>query len=257
MSKQTHRIAVLNFSGNVGKTTLATHLFAPRLANPKMISVESLNIDGAGDGIDAERLRGNKFSEIQRELWMHDGNAVVDVGASNVEIFMKMMQQFSGSQEEYTLFVIPTTKDKKIQGDTINTIKALAILGVPPERIRLIFNRLEVEESPESEFPGLFGFHEAEGLFTISPLAIVRSNEVFERLKGAGKTRSDIMQDKTDDRAQFSAATSDDAKVACIRNLQNRQLGGSALSNLDDVFKIVVGSRAAATPTPKTAKATA
>jgi hypothetical protein len=257
MSKQTHRIAVLNFSGNVGKTTLATHLFAPRLSNPKLISVESLNIDGAGEGIDVERMRGTKFGEIQRELWMHEGNAVVDVGASNVEAFMKSMSQFAGSHEDYTLFAVPAIKDKKAQGDTINTIRALSDLGVSADRIKLIFNRLDVDESAEDEFPGLFGFHEADGLFTLLPTAVIRANDVFERLKGRGKTLSDVINDKTDYRSKFTASSSEDDKDACLRALQIRQLAGSAHSNLDEVFKLLMSTRPAVATTTKAAKSEA
>jgi hypothetical protein len=38
----------MNFSGNVGKTTLARDLFKPRLTDYKLISVEEANEDGAG-----------------------------------------------------------------------------------------------------------------------------------------------------------------------------------------------------------------
>ena len=38
------KICVLNFSGNVGKSTIAAHLLQPRL-NAQVFSVESLNFD--------------------------------------------------------------------------------------------------------------------------------------------------------------------------------------------------------------------
>ena len=39
------KIAIANFSGNVGKTTIARHLLAPRLNDAPLISVESANSD--------------------------------------------------------------------------------------------------------------------------------------------------------------------------------------------------------------------
>ena len=37
------KIAVINFSGNVGKTTIARHLLLPRIDGAELFSVESLN----------------------------------------------------------------------------------------------------------------------------------------------------------------------------------------------------------------------
>lgn len=230
------RIAVINFSGNVGKTTIATHLLAPRFKGAKIISVESLNIDGAADGIDVERMRGAKFGDIQRELLMHDGSVLIDVGASNVEPFMKAMQQFHGSHADIDYFIVPTWKERKAQGDTINTIKALALLGVEAKRVLLVFNKLDLDENTEDEFPALYGFHQAEQLFTLNPGAVIYANEVFERIKGAGKMLPDVLADTTDYREQFRASKTNEEKELCIRMLQVKQLAGTAQDNLDAVF---------------------
>jgi len=202
----------------------------------KVISVESLNIDGAADGISVERMRGAKFGDIQREILMHDGPVIVDVGASNVEAFMKAMQQFAGSHQDFDMFIVPTWKEKKAQGDTVNTIKALSALGIEASRIHLLINKLDVDESAEDELPALFGFHDAEGIFTLNPMAVVYGNEVFERIKGLGKTLTDVAGDTTDYRAAFRAAQNDDDKENCIRMLQITQLAGTAQQNLDAVF---------------------
>lgn len=244
----TKRIAVINFSGNVGKTTIATHLLAPRLKGAKVISVESLNIDGAADGVDVERMRGAKFGDIQREILMHDGPVIIDVGASNVEAFMKAMQQFAGSHQDFDMFIVPTWKEKKAQGDTINTIKALATLGIDARRIHLIVNKLDVDESAEDELPALFGFHEAEQLFTLNPAAVIYANEVFERIKGLGKTLTDVVADATDYRASFRSAQTEDEKEDCIRMLQIKQLAGTAQDNLDAVYTALFASSAKKRP---------
>ena len=39
------KLAVINFSGNVGKTTVARHLLAPRIRGCQFVSVESINAD--------------------------------------------------------------------------------------------------------------------------------------------------------------------------------------------------------------------
>ena len=114
------KIAVMNFSGNVGKTTVAGHLPKPRMGDAPIFSIESLNVDAAADGLDVEKLRGKKFGELQEQLMRLDA-AIVDVGASNFEDFLKMMQQYAGSHEEFDCFVIPVVKEKKQQADTVNT----------------------------------------------------------------------------------------------------------------------------------------
>ena len=67
-------------------------------------------------------------------------SAIIDVGASNVEEFLKLMQRYSSSHEEFDYFVIPVVKERKQQVDTMNTIRALAELGIPKNKIRLVFN---------------------------------------------------------------------------------------------------------------------
>ena len=39
------KLAVVNFSGNVGKSTIARHLLAPRIPACQFVAVESINAD--------------------------------------------------------------------------------------------------------------------------------------------------------------------------------------------------------------------
>jgi hypothetical protein len=98
-------IAVINFSGNVGKSTIARHLLAPRIRDAKVIAIESINADDGAQETD-EKLRGRQFSELQARLLSGD-NVVVDVGASNVESFVALMSEFDGSHDDFDLFVVP------------------------------------------------------------------------------------------------------------------------------------------------------
>jgi acyl CoA:acetate/3-ketoacid CoA transferase alpha subunit len=54
------KIAVINFSGNVGKTTVARHLLRPRIDGAQLVTVESLNADEG----QAQALRGRQFGEL-------------------------------------------------------------------------------------------------------------------------------------------------------------------------------------------------
>ena len=58
------KIAVINFSGNVGKSTIARHLLLPRIAGAELIAVESINSDES----QGQALRGKQFGELQEYL---------------------------------------------------------------------------------------------------------------------------------------------------------------------------------------------
>jgi hypothetical protein len=232
------KIAVINFSGNVGKTTVAAHLLKPRLGDAPIYSVESLNVDASADGIEVEKLRGRKYGELQEQLMMRDA-AIVDVGASNVEEFLKLMQQYSGSHEEFDMFLVPVVKEKKQQADTVNTIRALAAIGVPRSKIRTVFNKVEVDDSIADEFAALFGLAELERSFTLNPEAVIYSNEVFERLKSVGKSLGDITSDPIDYRAKLREATTDEDKEHCVRMVAIKRLAVTANKNLDDAYRAV------------------
>lgn len=112
-------------------------------------------------------------------------SAIVDMGASNAEDFVKLMAQFSGSHEEFDFFVVPVVAEKKKQADTINTIKTLSKLGVPAKKIRVVFNRVDPEDSHNigSLFAAVIGFHQADKLFTLKREAVLFNNEIFDRLR--------------------------------------------------------------------------
>lgn len=230
------KVAVLNFSGNVGKTTVAGHLLKPRMGGAPIYSIESINTGADADGLDVEKMRGKKFGELVDELMPLD-TAIVDVGASNVEDFLKLMQQFDGSHEEFDFFVVPVVKEKKVQADTVNTIRALQKIGIEKKRIRLVFNKVEVDEAVTDEFAALFGLAEAEKSFVVKPEATIYANEVFERLKAVGKSLGDIAADETDYRARLRQAADEDEKALCVRMVAVKRLAVTANKNLDDVFK--------------------
>ena len=94
------KIAVINFSGNVGKTTVAKHLLAPRIPGCQFVSVESINAD---DG-EPLTIRGRQFAQLQEYL-QTVSDLVVDVGASNVEDLLALMQRYRGSHADFDYFV--------------------------------------------------------------------------------------------------------------------------------------------------------
>lgn len=229
------KVAVLNFSGNVGKTTLATNLLKPRIRNAPVYAIESINADEASNGVDVERMRGRRYGELQERL-MSLESAIVDVGASNVEEFLKLMQQYHGSHEEFDYFIVPVVKEKKQMADTVNTIRVLSSIGVPRHKIRIVFNMVEVDDVIEEEFAPLFGLAELEKSFTLNSKAVIYANEVFDKLKEIGKSLVEVDADPTDYRAKLRQLRGDEEKELCIKMVAIKRLAVTATKNLDTAF---------------------
>jgi hypothetical protein len=226
------KIAVINFSGNVGKSTVARHLLAPRMNNAQVISIESINSDGTQD----EAIRGKQFGDLIEAMALMD-DAVVDIGASNVEDLINQMKQYRGSHEDFDYFVVPTVSKHKQQRDTISTIEALTEIGVPAKKIRLVFNMVELDETPERVFSGLFEYHASEKGFTLKPDAVIHINDIYGKLKGSEQSIADILKDPTDLKEQLKATKEPEEKLRISRLIGVKRLAAGVSEELDAVFK--------------------
>ena len=227
------RIGVINFSGNVGKSTVAKHLLHPRVGG-QLIEVETFNQSEGGD----MSIRGKSFGQLQEYLQEVD-EAIVDVGASNVDDFVKLMKQYHGSHEDFDYFVIPVVKEEKQQKDTVATIEALSSLGVPAKKMRVVFNKIDTDDSVEDSFPAILNYVLSEKKCVARPECAIVSSEVFEKLKPLGKTIGEVLEDDTDYRAKMRSAQSDDEKAQCRAMISAQRLAFSANQNLDSVFKFL------------------
>jgi hypothetical protein len=228
------KVCVLNFSGNVGKTTVASHLLQPRMDAP-VFSVETLNQDAAADGLDVERVKGSRYGDLQRRLVAMDA-AIVDVGSSNVETFLSLMEQYNGSHEDYDYFLVPTVKDKKQTADTVNTIVALHRIGVESKRIKVVFNKVAPTDDVQEEFQPIFGMH-LKGLVSADENASIHQNEVFELIKEVGDmSLAAIIASEGDFRQAVREATTPEDKAAAINRLAIKRLSTTCGRNLDAVY---------------------
>ncbi|KAB1469124.1 hypothetical protein FZI27_20280 [Cronobacter sakazakii] len=226
------KVATINFSGNNGKTTIAEHVFASRMPTALYLSVETIN---AGNE-DVDKMRGKDYGQLQEELMMAD-DAIIDVGASNVEDFMKLMKQYAGSHEEFDYFVVPAVKEHKQLEDTLATIQALAALGIPAKKIRVVFNKVEVDDDIESEFYPLFAMHQKNKNFTLNTGAVIQSSEIYKQLRAYKKSIPELLDDPTDWRKKLKEAQSEEEKVTAVKMISMKRLALSARDNLDNVYK--------------------
>lgn len=186
------KVAVLNFSGSVGKTVVASHLLAPRMPDAEIIAVESTNESAADLGLDIDQLRGEHFGKLFRKLLMAP-SAIVDVGASNIEDFLAELNKYDGAHAEIDYYVLPIVASGKAQRETIKTIQALEAAGVERNRIRVLFNRVDVRA--QDEFEAIFAYEKLAGTFLANPQAKILESEVFDLLANRRMTIKTIVAD--------------------------------------------------------------
>ncbi|MDG6381267.1 StbB family protein [Pseudomonas savastanoi pv. phaseolicola] len=189
------KVVVINYTGTVGKTTIAANLLWPRMGGAPLYAIESINETAENLGLDVEKLRGNAFRELFKRLMLED-QAIIDVGASNVEDFMANLEEFDEAHEEVDYFVIPVTSGTKEQKETVSMIGSLASLGVPPEKILVLFNR--VKKDVNAEFPIIFAYHQRAGAFTLNPECAVFESALFDALSIHRISMQTVMDDDTD-----------------------------------------------------------
>ena len=226
------KIAIINFSGNVGKTTIARHLLAPRMKGAEIVSVESANADEQ----EADALRGKDFAHLQQYMLASD-DLIVDIGASNVEDLLVLMRKFKGSHDDFDYYLVPAVPDVKQQKDTANTANALVKIGVPASKIKIVLNRVEDSEHPLKQFTSLVGFLAVNPVATITEAAHLTDNEIYQRVKQDGRSISDLASDKTDYKALIAKAKDQAEKVALADKLAVKRLADGVLPELDACYK--------------------
>ena len=110
-------------------------------------------------------------------------------------------------------------------------------VGVPAKKIRLVFNMVELDESPERIFSGLFEYHAAAKNFTLRPDAVIHVNDIYGKLKDADKSIKDILNDPTDYKEKIKTAKDSEEKLHFAQMVGIKRLAAGVTEELDAVFK--------------------
>jgi MinD-like ATPase involved in chromosome partitioning or flagellar assembly len=230
------KVAVLNYTGTVGKTTIAAHLLSPRMNDAPVFAIESINETAEGLGVDVEKIRGEKFRDLFKKLLLLD-DAIIDVGASNVEAFLDGMLKFEDSHLEFDVFLIPVTSGSKEQKESISMITTLADFGIPADKIRVVFNRVGADVA--DEFAPLINFAKKQKNCVVDPNAAIFENELFDMLAVKKLSIGGVLADDTDYKAKARELGKDgDAKLKTHYSDLHviKALAKSVNRNLDGVF---------------------
>src|ERR1700686_4354254 len=84
------RIAVAAQVGNIGKSTITGTLLHPYLGG-SIYSIESRNQDAARYGLEVRRYNGGELRTLQLELHEDPYHAIIDIGASTFDAFLKRL----------------------------------------------------------------------------------------------------------------------------------------------------------------------
>ena len=231
------KIAVLNFSGNVGKSTIAKFLLLPRYPEAVHITIETINSDTTNSESTLQ-LKGKEVDTIQEQLLIND-DVIVDVGASNVEQFINGMKLFAGSIEDFDLFLVPVTPEKKQQVDTITTVDTLLEMGVEAGKIKIVFNRIQTDMNVTDEFYALIQYLNTIDIHVSADIYIPYSS-FFERANITGDTVESILNDDTDYKALIKASESKAEKLEYAAKVMMPRIALGLKQSLDTVASNVL-----------------
>lgn len=225
------KLAVINFSGNVGKTTVARHLLLPRIPGSSLVAVETINDDQE----DHASLRGNQFGDLQDYVQTVD-SAVIDIGASNVEQMLALMERYHGSHEDFDFFIVPTVPAFKQQRDTIATLTELRRLGVPAHKLRVVFNMVDTTEDFDRVFEPVLAFARHTHIDRADGACRIGLNEVYELVKRSPIDLGALAEDGTDYKALIAQAADTSEKLVHARRLAARRLARGVVPELNACF---------------------
>jgi hypothetical protein len=200
------KIAITAFTGKVGKSTLCNTFAYPRMQEATIIRMETINDSGLSGAKKEIVIKGRDLAKLETEL-AKTNEAIVDIGASNVEAFMLALNSQFESHYAIDYYVVPVKADAKAQiemAETMKTLQALSALGIEPERIKVLFNRLPVDADVEEECRALIGMHKKMPIFTLNMLAVIHESEAFAALAAAKKPYLEMLADPVNYRQELN-----------------------------------------------------
>lgn len=228
------KIAILNNSGNVGKTTICDNIFRQRIPNSEIIKVETINHDDTND----EKISAKDISIVLDKIATCD-NAIIDVGASNIEALMHGLKQMDGAHEDIDYFFVPTTPNHKQQKDTIETIKNLMSIEVEQEKIKIIFNMHDSDYSLEQQYSVIFESSVASTLKIKTPKNqfIIDESPLFVMLGKNESTFQEALNDQNDYRTLIRSTPDREERAQLSQKRTMQKMAQKFDQRLDDTFQ--------------------
>nr|WP_014343782.1 hypothetical protein [Aliivibrio fischeri]AEY78180.1 hypothetical protein [Aliivibrio fischeri] len=152
------------------------------------------------------------------------------------------MKLFSGSQDDFDYFIVPTINKPKQLTDTQSTINELHELDIDPECIKVVFNMVDIDDNMKRVFADLID--DCDHMATINTKAIIYENELFTRLKSESKSIAELINDDTDYKTQIQATDNRITRRELSHKLGTKRLAIGVSKQLDNTFKVLFGKKA-------------
>lgn len=234
------KVVVVNVSGNVGKTTIASQLLYPRMIDaagnhPTLVEVETYNKSAEGlPGLKVIKKTGTQYRDVY-ELAYEDPALIVDVGASNIVPFFEQLTNYRGSADVFDMFIVPTTSGTKEMHDTLKTIQLLRAFGIGDDRLRVVF--VQVISDVVDEFKLLYNAAgTTEYKFNFNKDLIIKKTELFKELGELNETVASLLTDKQDYPSLIRAAEDPQTKKRLVKRDMALRMAMSVNDILDSVF---------------------
>lgn len=227
------KAAVLNNSGNVGKSMICETLLQPRLPACEVIKIETINSDGTND----QKMSAKEIDDIFNKINDFDV-CLLDIGASNIELFMNNMKKIEGAIEDLDYFFIPTTTSAKQQQDTLTTIDDLISMGVDEENIKIIFNFCDPDMSMQRQYQTIFDspFSDMLNLNDINNQFTIEESQMFEFLAKTGLTYNDALNDLRDFKKLIRSTKDRDERATLSLEQMTHRFAKGFNKKLDNTF---------------------
>lgn len=243
-------IAVLSFTGKVGKSVISDNLLLPRMKNALRFQMETINesgkniVDEDGINIPAVVLKGREVPKLQTHL-VGKKSAIVDIGMSNVEAFVLALNQQADAHYDFDYFIVPIEANYLKHNEMIEAIKTIDTLhamGVEPERIKVIFNKLANDSTVEEEAAPIFKYHADTKKFTLNPKAVIHETPAFKAFAEVNKSFVSMVNDDTNYRQQ-QKETEDFTKQVYLTKMMRAQGSAKTLNReFNSVFNALFES---------------
>ncbi|WP_280153059.1 hypothetical protein [Piscinibacter sp. XHJ-5] len=231
------KIAVINFSGNTGKSMLSKNMLVPLLAGAKRISIEDLNDPG---GHSDAMITASMFPSLAAEInaFEEDKHVVLDIGASSAKEMVGHFTRLATTRSDIDVWLVPVTPLSKQCADTINTIQKLIDIGVEPHRIVVVPNNITDLSQFELDFKRL-GMAAAEMGFRLCDHGVPAS-KIYDMTRSADESLFDIAADDTDYREKLRRKGERASATDIGRRIVVRDMARDACIHLRSVFDAAV-----------------
>jgi ABC-type branched-subunit amino acid transport system ATPase component len=124
----------------------------------------------------------------------------------------------------------------KQQHDTVATLAELSRLGVPADKVRIVFNMVDDVSDLERAFDTVLAFVRASPVARVSLEGRLGTNEICGRVNGTAADLSALAADPTDYKSLIAAATDSTKRLALAQRLATRRLASGVVLELDACF---------------------